>query len=562
MQIDKLKNEVFKFNAPLTEQNAINETDLTISFLALSRENLHKRLSLFGDEYYLSVDLESVKFEAKTLYLDHDVSFKNAIGKIEAVKLDDQGFKVIVKFSDEVKESREAFNRYKAGFSDSVSVGFGGAYELSELEKIDGVNHFQIKNGVINELSAVWQGADKNAKIANFSKDLPSVAPKEQTALNEQSKDEIKDIIELGKILNKPNEALNAIQNQMSYLEFSKSIALQQKSNETIKEFNIMKQPTQTEQNFSLAKIILNAGLTTTDLSFERENYFNVKNGRFVLPQDFAARFSDTITTTTTAKGAISTDFRDDLLIQDVVTESPLLSSCKWLTGLNARVEIPRNNSNITADFVEEGQAQNAQSLAFDKIMLEPHTLLSTIRITRTMMNMSAFSLEAFAYNAMKFAIRKKLEETILYGKGVIKGIFETSGVPSIANYLTAPTLDKTLQFADILEENNANLANAKFAFKNSDVSKLKATPRGVSTEKMLIETNGDLQGYPYFTSQLIKSGDVAFGDFSDIFIGSFGAIELLTHNERGGDIILELYMDVDAKLGREKSFVISKTSN
>lgn len=561
MKIDELKNEVFKFNAPLTEQNAINETDLTISFLALSHQNLHKRLSLFGDEYYLSVDLESVKFEAKTLYLDHDVSFKNAIGKIEAVKLDEQGFKVIVKFSDEVKQSKEAFNRYKAGFSDSVSVGFS-QYELIELENIEGVSHYQIINGVINELSAVWQGADKNAKVANFSKDLPSGAPKEQTALKEQSKDEIKDIIELGKILNKPNEALNAIQNQMSYLEFSKWVAQQQKSNETIKEFNIMKQPTQTEQNFSLAKIILNAGLTTTDLSFERENYFNVKNGRFVLPQDFAARFSDTITTTTTAKGAISTDFRDNLLIQDVVTESPLLSSCKWLTGLNARVEIPRNNSNITADFVEEGQYNNTQNLAFDKIILEPHTLLSTIRITRTMLNMSAFSLEAFAYNAMKFAIRKKLEETILYGKGVIKGIFETSGVPSIASYLTTPTLDKTLQFADILDENNANLANAKFAFKNSDVSKLKATPRGVSTEKMLIETNGDLQGYPYFTSQLIKSGDVAFGDFSDIFIGNFGAIELLTHNERGGDIILELYMDVDVKLGREKSFVISKTSN
>ncbi|QCD44448.1 phage major capsid protein [Campylobacter mucosalis] len=560
MQIDKLKNEVFKFNAKLSEQNAINETDLTISFLALSRDNLHKRHSFFSDDYYLSVDLESVKFNAKTFYLDHDVSFKNAIGKIEAVKLDEQGFKVIVKFSDEVEESKEAFNRYKAGFSDSVSVGFS-QYELIELENIEGVSHYQIINGVINELSAVWQGADKNAKVAKFSKELPKETPKEQTAIKEPPKDEIKDIIELGKILNKPNEALNAIQSGMSYLQFSKSLALQQKSNETIKEFNIMKQPTQTEQNFSLSKIILNAGNITADLGYERENYFNANNGRFVLPSDFAARFSDSITTTTTAKGAIATDFRDDLLIQDVRSESPLLSSCKWLTGLSSKVEIPRNNSNITADFVEEGQAQNAQSLTFDKIMLEPHTLLSTIRITRTMMNMSAFSLEAFAYNAMKFAIRKKLEETILYGKGVIKGIFEVSGVPSIEGYLTAPALDKTLKFADMLDENNANLSNAKFAFKNSDVSKLKATPRGVSTEKMLIETNGDLQGYPYFTTQLIKSGDVAFGDFSDIFIGSFGAIELLTHNERGGDVILELYMDVDAKLGREKSFVISKTS-
>ncbi|CAD7289570.1 hypothetical protein LMG7974_01647 [Campylobacter majalis] len=555
MNIDKLKNQTFKFNAQLSNQEAIDETNKTISFLALSRDNLHKRHSVFGEDYYLSVDLDSVKFQATTFYLDHDVSFKNAIGKIQAVKLDDDGFKVIVKFSDEVKESKEAFNRYKEGFSDSVSVGFGGDYELIELEKVQDISHFQIKNGTISELSAVWQGADKNAKVANFSKETQPITPETK------EQDDIKQIIELGKILNKPDEALNAIQNKMSYLEFSKSLALQQKSTETIKEFNIMKQQTQTEQNFSLAKIILNAGNINADLGFERENYFNASNGRFILPGDFGVRFSDSITTTTTAKGAIATDFRDDLLIQDVIKESDLLSSCKWLTGLNARVEIPRNNSNITADFVEEGQYNDAQSLAFDKIILEPHTLLSTIRITRTMMNMSAFSLEAFAYNAMKFAIRKKLEETILYGKGVVKGIFEISGIPTIDGYLTKPTLEKTLEFGDLLEEHNANLANAKFAFKNSDVSKLKATPRGISTEKMLIETNGDLQGFAYFTTQLLKSGDVAFGDFSDIFIGSFGSIELLTHSQRGGDVILELYLDVDAKLGREKSFVISKTS-
>ncbi|MGH1601702.1 phage major capsid protein [Campylobacter majalis] len=555
MNIDKLKNQTFKFNAQLSNQEAIDETNKTISFLALSRDNLHKRHSVFGEDYYLSVDLDSVKFQATTFYLDHDVSFKNAIGKIQAVKLDDDGFKVIVKFSDEVKESKEAFNRYKEGFSDSVSVGFGGDYELIELEKVQDINHFQIKNGTISELSAVWQGADKNAKVANFSKETQPITPETK------EQDDIKEIIELGKILNKPDEALNAIQNKMSYLEFSKSLALQQKSTETIKEFNIMKQQTQTEQNFSLAKIILNTGNINADLGFERENYFNASNGRFILPGDFGVRFSDSITTTTTAKGAIATDFRDDLLIQDVIKESDLLSSCKWLTGLNARVEIPRNNSNITADFVEEGQHNDAQSLAFDKIILEPHTLLSTIRITRTMMNMSAFSLEAFAYNAMKFAIRKKLEETILYGKGVVKGIFEISGIPTIDGYLTKPTLEKTLEFGDLLEEHNANLANAKFAFKNSDVSKLKATPRGISTEKMLIETNGDLQGFAYFTTQLLKSGDVAFGDFSDIFIGSFGSIELLTHSQRGGDVILELYLDVDAKLGREKSFVISKTS-
>lgn len=562
-----LQNEdISKFKAVLAD-NAINDEAKTISFLALSHDNLHKRYSFFGDEYYLSVDLSGVKFEATTLYLDHDVSFENAIGKIIDTKLDDKGFKVIVQFNDEVSQSREAYAKFKAGFSDSVSVGFKN-YELKECEPIDGIEHFEIKNGVINELSAVWQGADPNAKVANFAKEQEKPKAVEQeiqkedekTEFKAEKKDETKEIIELAEILGKQAEALEAIKNKISFSEFSNKLKEQQQKTNDIKEFNIMKR--ENTQEFSLANIIKNAGnASTADLGFEVENYFNKSNGRFVLPPDFGARFNDSITTTTQGAGAIATEFRDDLLIEEVKKESPLLSECSWLDGLSQRVEIPRNNSNITADFVEEGQSRDSENLSFDKIILEPHTLLATIRITRTMMNMSAFGLESFAYKAMKFAIRKKLEEVILYGKGVIKGIFEISGVPSIAGYMTAPTLEKTLSFGDTLENNNGNIANAKFALKNSDVSKLKATARGVSNEKMLIEELGNLQGYPYFTTQLIKSGDVVFGDFKDIFIGSFKGIELLTHNERGGDIILELYLDVDAKLAREKSFVISKTS-
>lgn len=562
-----LQNEdISKFKAVLAD-NAINDEAKTISFLALSHNNLHKRYSFFGDEYYLSVDLSGVKFEATTLYLDHDVSFENAIGKIIDTKLDDKGFKVIVQFNDEVSQSREAYAKFKAGFSDSVSVGFKN-YELKECEPIDGIEHFEIKNGVINELSAVWQGADPNAKVANFAKEQEKPKAQNQEIQKEdekielkvEKKDETREIIELAEILGKQNEALEAIKNKMSFSEFSSKIKEQQQKTNDIKEFNIMKR--ENTQEFSLANIIKNAGnASTADLGFEVENYFNKNNGRFVLPPDFGARFNDSITTTTQGAGAIATDFRNDLLIEEVKKESPFLSECSWLEGLTQRTEIPRNNSNITADFVEEGQSRDSQNLAFDKIILEPHTLLAPVRITRTMMNMSAFGLESFAYKAMKFAIRRKLEEVILYGKGVVKGIFETSGVPSIASYLAAPNLEKTLSFGDTLENNNGNIENAKFALKNSDVSKLKATARGMSNEKMLIEELGNLQGYPYFTTQLIKSGDVVFGDFKDIFIGSFKGIELLTHNERGGDIILELYLDVDAKLALEKSFVISKTS-
>lgn len=576
MKIDFNKEKIGKFEAKLSEQNPINDEEMTISFVALSEQNKHLRHSIFGEPYFLSVDTKAVKFEAKTFYLDHDVSFENAIGKIENVKFENGAFKVVVKFDKDIEASREAFARYKAGFSDSVSVGFGD-YKLKELEMSEQTPHYQIYEGVINELSAVWQGADPNAKVSKFKAQNQEPKPQPQKEAKEEGKSELekpqakqepkrqeredeKEIIALAEITGHFSEALNAIKQGISYAQFSRDIAEKQKRQSTIKDIKMTK-PKREDDNFSLARVILSAGNANIDLGYEIENHYNSQNGRFILPSNFSARFSDAVTNTTAGAGAIATDFRDDLLIEDIKKESPLLSECSWLTGLSARVEIPRNNSNITADFVEEGQSREAEKLSFDKIILEPHTLIATVRITRTMLNMSAFSLEKIAYNAMKFAIRKKLEEAILYGRGVIKGIFEVSGIPSISGYLTAPTLEKTLSFADMLEDNAGNIENAKFVLKNSDVSKLKSIPRSTMSEKMLIEEAMNLQGYPYFTTQLIKQGDLAFGDFKDIFIGSFGNIELLTHNERGGDIVLELFLDTDAKLAREKSFVISRTS-
>lgn len=168
MKIENLGN-VGVFKADLNN-GAFDDENKTISFIALSKDNLHKRVDLWGDEYYLSVYTAGVNFEATTLYKDHEVSFDNAIGKIIDTKFENGAFKVKVKFDDDIKESREAYAKYKAGLSDSVSVGFGD-FELKEMDKIDSIPHFEIKKGKVVELSAVWQGADPNAKTtAKFNK--------------------------------------------------------------------------------------------------------------------------------------------------------------------------------------------------------------------------------------------------------------------------------------------------------------------------------------------------------------------------------------------------------
>ncbi|WP_033915815.1 phage major capsid protein [Campylobacter sputorum] len=579
MRIKKEQIQSANFEATLQKNNAFNDDELTIGFIALSKDNLHKR-SFFGDEYYLSVDTKGVKFSAKTLYKDHRPSFDSAIGKIEEVKFEDGNYKVKVKFDKDIKESFEAYNKYKAGLSSSVSVGFG-EIKLKEMDDIDGLPHFQIYDGVVEELSAVWQGADPNAKVSKFNKQKGENMPKEilekveiekpkelakETSADEVAKfeakakleaEERKDIIELAKVLGKEAEGLKAIENGLSYKEFSKELA---KLNQSEKYETLSYQTSSKKElnnAFSLARILANSLNPNVKLGIEAD--FVGKNGGFMLPDEFISHFADTLTTTTTAKGAVNQIYRGDLLIEQLKQDSEFLSKVHFLSDLNGTVTIPRDNSNITADFVEEGASRDAEPLSFDYITLSPHTLTSAVTITRTMLNMGFMSLDSYAYTLIKEAIRKKLEFALLYGDGVVKGLFNTAGIPAIEGYLGAPTLETTLAFGGKLDDANVDTNKAVFFFKGSDISLLKSTPRGKSLDVHLIENGNDLQGYPALKNNQLKAKECVFGDFSNLLVGAFGGLEIKPLPIAGGNIKLEGFYDIDAKVKREKAFVVSK---
>ncbi|WP_086296956.1 hypothetical protein [Campylobacter porcelli] len=274
MNIEDLGN-VREFEVSISN-SAFNDNDKTITFIALSKDNLHKRVDLWGEEYYLSVDTAKVNFEATTLFKDHKVSFDNAIGKIIETKFENGNFKVKVKFDDNIKESREAYAKYKFGLSDSVSVGFGD-YEIKELDKIDGIKHFEIVKGSIIELSAVWQGADPNAKTtAKFNRQkeinkmsdevvMQNAEPKQtklsgelnNTAKLEALKAEQNSIIELGELMGMNALALSAIKSGKSYNEFKEEVKINKTQNNKYETVHFNKNSKKEDiKAFSLANIL------------------------------------------------------------------------------------------------------------------------------------------------------------------------------------------------------------------------------------------------------------------------------------------------------------------
>lgn len=596
MNLEQLAKDVTLFTK--LSKDAINEESYEVGFIALSKDNRHKR-SFFGDEFYLQVATEKVNFKADTIYKDHETTFENAVAKITDIKLENGNIKVKARFYPDIATSLEAFNKFKVGLCNSVSVGFGEIKKMQKVGEFNGLDVIEIQEGDIVELSAVWQGADPNAKIAKFAKDKESnmeqnidkeqasvsidepkneqtseqtakdesqkQEPKNSESVSEQTKDaklaeQVSQIIELGARFKKENEALKAISMGLSLKEFSRELLNQNNQNE-VKEFNINKGVSMS-QNTALADIILSA----VNQGYKPQS--QLKNGRrgdtFSLDNAFISQFSDNTIKSTGAENQalIATAYRGDLFIKALQADSQLLSNVTFLSGLTEKVQIPRDNSSISAEWVEEGGYTDPQKLSTDSISLAPNSLYACVKITRTMLTMSQLDLQAYAFNAIKKAIRLKLESEILYGTSKVKGLLsgQVSGINKTTGFMNEPTLRKVLAFEEALDALNHDTTNASFLLKGVDIATLKATARESATERKLIE-DGDFQGYKYAKNNLLKQGDVIFGDFKNILVGAWGSLEVRALPYQGGITLLEGFYDVDVNYTRANAFVIDQNS-
>lgn len=552
--------------------SCFDNENCTISFTALSNNPTIKRSGLFGD-FYISIDTSAIDFKADTFYLDHNVSFKNAIGKIIDFKRDESGnLKVRVQFFKDIEESANAYKKYANGLSKSVSVGFGDC-EIEEKEKINNLPHFHIKSGEIVELSAVWQGADPNAVISNFAKEINMTQiqnqgeqmNKEVLELQEQLKEvelrkqEETQILELGEIANASKEALAAIKSGMSYKEFSFSLMREQnfaqkQSPKAVKRDDIC---------FSLANYALSVanGTKVGEVEFKQGH-----NG-LEIPNEYYLRFADEQTKSIdpTSAGFIPEYYRSDKFIESVFIESNILSLCDKMTGLVGTIRVPRDNSSIKAYWVKEGEKTTPSKLGADSITLAPNTIKAKVLITRQMLGMTPFALESYIIREIKRAIRLRLEEDLLYGEKdddcPISGIFNTAGVQSIQGYFTDTNYKKTLEFGGKLTDANLSIANTHFATNSKGMIHLQSTHYDSENDKYLLDERANyLAGYKYFMNNLIKDDHAIFGDFGNVLVGTWGGLQVQALKDDEGDLIFTGFYDVGMELKRPNSFVIAKS--
>ena len=158
--------------------NAIDVSERTIWFTAISDDNKGMRETWSGVRYIEEIDVSSVNVDNWKIFIkDHTPSTDNVIGRVVETLIEDGKLKAKVRFGS-TNSLDEVFRKYQDGILTDVSVGY--RYSLEDATIIDDdVPLVILRNVEVFELSSVWMGFDSGAKLGREanSKTDDSVLP-------------------------------------------------------------------------------------------------------------------------------------------------------------------------------------------------------------------------------------------------------------------------------------------------------------------------------------------------------------------------------------------------
>ena len=211
-------------------------------------------------------------------------------------------------------------------------------------------------------------------------------------------------------------------------------------------------------------------------------------------------------------------------ILEPLRAKNVLVSAgAKFLTNLQGDVQVPvMNGANVTWE--GETTAASDGAPTFDSVKLQPKRLTCYVDISKQFLIQDSASAEAMIRMDLVNAINSKLESTIL-GNGagsttMPKGIFYSSTeLTKITDFKGVCDLEAGVEDANVLGECVYVMSNkAKAAFRNM----AKSTK---STE--LVYNGGTIDGTTVYSTSNVAGNGVAYGDFSELAIGQWGAIDL-----------------------------------
>lgn len=159
-------------NRAKAQTELIDTENKIVPFILVSDDNGGLRYDWWNDEIYEErLDVNGATFDnLNTFFKDHEMRVDNAIGKVINPRIEDNKIKADVRFGTD-EDSEKIFNKYRDGILTDVSIGYS-IQDFTTEERKNDHTLVTVTRFDIHELSAVWKGFDKNAKVGRNATNL------------------------------------------------------------------------------------------------------------------------------------------------------------------------------------------------------------------------------------------------------------------------------------------------------------------------------------------------------------------------------------------------------
>lgn len=502
-----------------------------------------------------AIDLSFLASGRAPLLLDHDP--EKQIGVIESVDLDGSArrLRATVRFGKGAL-AREAFDDVMDGIRANISVG----YAINKMERKD-KETYVAKSWRPMEASLVSIPADVTVGVGRSSevspepviktdfKEIPmsdqiDIAAVEAEARKAAQRNAAQ-IVELGAKHSRSDLAQKAIAEGRSIEEFRGELldvigstrALEEKeigmSKKEVKRFSLLR------AIHALANPTDRAAQEAAAFEFECSRAAAKAYGRtaqgILLPAEVLRTWKRDLNSSDES-ALFTDDFRGGDFIDALRNASSVMQAgATMLSGLSGDVKIPKKTGVASTGWIStEGGPASESEMTVGSVSMTPKTLGAFTDITRQLMIQSSLDVEALVRDDLAQSIALAIDLGALAGSGSSgqpTGIKNTSGINTV-DFGTAPDLIPT--YAQVVEletkvrEDNA-LGNGGAYISNATMfGALKSVEKAANTAQFVVEPGGTMNGYRTIVSNQVGSGDLYFGDFSQLLVGMFGGLDIV----------------------------------
>lgn len=234
----------------------------------------------------------------------------------------------------------------------------------------------------------------------------------------------------------------------------------------------------------------------------------------------------------------------------------------RFLGDLVGNLSIPKQTANATFGWLAEDEEAAASDVTSGNVTLSPKHIAGLVPMTFELMRQSAPAIEQMVRQDILTGIALAIDKAGFDGTGADNqplGILNTTGVQTITLTDTTtkvPTFAEVVAMEGKLDEVNALIGSLAYAFRPAVYSALKTTKKDAGSGTFVLE-KGEANGYKAVSSTQLPAKCGLFGNFSDVMVGSWGAVELIPErNKKTGGLDIGVHQLVDVALRRAESFV------